>query len=342
MTAISKAWVTLTDAATDADSPVDQALVQGIRDDLVHLREWLGASFFAGAAQDHNHDGSNSALVEIGPNLLRNGSFESDGAGWTITTYTGGSQAINTAQEMDGAKCLALTSTSTVNGGGQAINGQFINVTGGEAIELDLAIKASVVNISSRVEAIWYDDAQAQISASTLYDVTNTPTTNTVLQRGAVSPSNARFCKVRVTGGVPGAGSATGTVYFDGLRLRNAAPAVAGNYSVSLTISGSSTSNTPTKYAEFVAPKSGVFTTVMTLTNAAGGVARCRVYKNGVAFGTDRSTSSASPVSYSENLSFNKGDLIQGYLWNNTPGEQTNSTFRLTEGSPSGLYSGSN
>lgn len=64
MTAISKAWVTMTDAATDADSPIDQALMQGYRDDLVHLREWLGASYYPGAAQDHSHDGVNSALVE--------------------------------------------------------------------------------------------------------------------------------------------------------------------------------------------------------------------------------------------------------------------------------------
>lgn len=68
MPAISKAWVTINDGAVDPDSPVDQALMEGMRDDLVHLREWLGASYFAGAVQDHDHDGSNSKPIagEVG------------------------------------------------------------------------------------------------------------------------------------------------------------------------------------------------------------------------------------------------------------------------------------
>ena len=43
MAAISKAWVTIADSAVDPDSPGDATLMTGIRDDLVHLREWLGA-----------------------------------------------------------------------------------------------------------------------------------------------------------------------------------------------------------------------------------------------------------------------------------------------------------
>jgi microcystin-dependent protein len=68
VTAISKGWVAIADTAVDPDSPIDAALMTGLRDDVVHLREWLGASYFAGAIQDHNHDGVNSAAVagEIG------------------------------------------------------------------------------------------------------------------------------------------------------------------------------------------------------------------------------------------------------------------------------------
>jgi hypothetical protein len=310
MTAVSKTWVVLSDAATDADSPVDQALVQGIRDDIVNLDERLGGvSYPTGRTlQNHNHDGVNSALVEIGPNLLRNGSFESNGDGWTISTYTGGSSGFNTANHIDGAKALALTSTSTSNGGGQAINGQFITVTGGEAIELDLAIKASVANVSSRVEAIWYDNAQGQISTTTMYDVVNTPTANTRLQIGAAAPSNARFCKVRVTGGVPGVGSATGTVYFDGLRLCKGPVAEPGSYVSSPSVSGSTYSTSLVLVAEIVAPRSGVFTTVLSI-DGLGWSATGRVYKNGAALGTTRGNGT-----YSENLSFQRGDLIQLYV----------------------------
>lgn len=64
MPAISKTWVIIADGAVDPDSPLDTALMTGLRDDLVHLREWLGAAYTAGATQNHTHDGVNSALVE--------------------------------------------------------------------------------------------------------------------------------------------------------------------------------------------------------------------------------------------------------------------------------------
>lgn len=71
MTAISKVWVDIADSAVDPDSPVDQALVEGMRDDLVHLREWVGASYVAGAVQDHNHDGVNSAQIAGGIGTIK-------------------------------------------------------------------------------------------------------------------------------------------------------------------------------------------------------------------------------------------------------------------------------
>lgn len=68
MGAISKAWVVIADTAVDPDSPIDAALMTGIRDDLVNLREWVGNDYVAGAVQNHNHDGANSAAIsgEVG------------------------------------------------------------------------------------------------------------------------------------------------------------------------------------------------------------------------------------------------------------------------------------
>jgi microcystin-dependent protein len=68
MGAISKAWVVIADTAVDPDSPIDAALMTGLRDDTVHLREWIGFSYTGGAVQDHNHDGINSAAIsgEVG------------------------------------------------------------------------------------------------------------------------------------------------------------------------------------------------------------------------------------------------------------------------------------
>lgn len=68
MPAISKAWVAVADGAVDPDSPLDATLLTGIRDNLVHLREWIGANYVAGAVQDHDHDGVNSKPIsgEVG------------------------------------------------------------------------------------------------------------------------------------------------------------------------------------------------------------------------------------------------------------------------------------
>lgn len=63
MAAPSKNWSNITDQQVDADSPIDATLMAQIRDDLVNLKEWLGNSYTA--AQNHNHDGVNSASVVL-------------------------------------------------------------------------------------------------------------------------------------------------------------------------------------------------------------------------------------------------------------------------------------
>lgn len=59
----SKNWSDVSDSQIDADSPLDATLMMQIRNDLVHLKEWLGLSY--AAAQDHDHDGVNSKSVVL-------------------------------------------------------------------------------------------------------------------------------------------------------------------------------------------------------------------------------------------------------------------------------------
>ena len=49
-------------------------------------------------------------------------------------------------------------------------------------------------------------------------------------------------------------------------------------------------------------------------SSVSGQNSRGRIYKNGVAFGTERSTTSNSYTTYSEDLTFSAGDLIQLYI----------------------------
>lgn len=220
MTAPSKTWTAITDAAVAPDAPLTTGLLTALRDNATVVYEWLGASYAGGIAQDHNHDGVNSALVEVGPNLVRNGSFESGATSWTFSDYAGGAHADETANDMHGAKSMSFTSTVLANGGGQAISDQFIPVS--EYLPLyvySAYLKASVANVSARLELVWYDDTQSQISADAVIDLTATPTSATRYVGNQAPPSGARYLKVRITGGVPAAGSAAGTVYFDGIAI---------------------------------------------------------------------------------------------------------------------------
>lgn len=58
MAAPTYSWNNIAATQTDPDSPIDTTLMEGIRQNLVHLKEWLGNGFTA--ALDHDHDGLNS------------------------------------------------------------------------------------------------------------------------------------------------------------------------------------------------------------------------------------------------------------------------------------------
>jgi hypothetical protein len=317
MTAISKTWVTVADSAVDADSPLDQALMTALRDDLVHLREWIGASYTAGAVQNHNHDGVNSAVIDIGPNFVRNGSFEDGLNGWTQNPYSGGSIGTNTANDLDGTTAASITSSSTVNGGGYVLSA--LTKCGGLApYRFACALRASVANVSSRVEVVWYDDTQSQISVGTIYDSTNTPSTATLAERAFQAPSTARYFALRLTGGVPGAGSSAGTIYFDGAFAGSAFDSwvQAGDYR--LQSNDALAQNGTGSYVKTHEILSGVVGTLrikftLASSNATDGV-NGRIYINGVAVGTERLTTSGTGVEFSEDVSnVATRDLIQVY-----------------------------
>ena len=62
MVAPSKVFTVLPNSDVDPDSPVSTNLMTSLRDNDIHLEEWLGDGFTA--AQDHDHDGINSAKVD--------------------------------------------------------------------------------------------------------------------------------------------------------------------------------------------------------------------------------------------------------------------------------------
>lgn len=56
-------WNNIASTQTDAESPLDTTLMEGIRQNLIHLKDWLGSGFTP--AIDHDHDGVNSKSVAL-------------------------------------------------------------------------------------------------------------------------------------------------------------------------------------------------------------------------------------------------------------------------------------
>ena len=314
MPATTKAWVTIADSAIDPDSPLDTTLMTALRDDLIHLREWLGASYPAGAVQDHDHDGSNSKLIEIGPNYARNPSFETGTASWALTPFTGGSIAQTTTARGDGAGSLAVTSTVLANGGGEALQSGFTAVSGNEVYPFRVLAWGNAAGISAKAEVVWYDAAQSQISVDTIF--TTTAVGTAILRRVGRfrAPSNARFCKIKLTGGMPGSGASTGTVYFDGVTMGVfGLPLIEpGNFIQARSESEVTTSSTTyTKAKDIEVPADGRVTVTFSLNGSGGGSdAYGRVYVNDVAVGTERQINSGY-TAYSEDVDVTAGDNVQ-------------------------------
>lgn len=78
-----------------------------------------------------------------------------------------------------------------------------------------------------------------------------------------------------------------------------------------------SNSNTsPTKEKEIQLDYSGNYRVKFSIRIPGGaGDAHGRIYKNGVAFGTEQVNGTTSYVEYSQDLAFSADDLVQIYLW---------------------------
>ncbi len=61
MAATTYTWNTIASSQTDGDSPLDETLMEAIRQNFVSLEEWIGDGF--AQEKDHDHDGVNSAVV---------------------------------------------------------------------------------------------------------------------------------------------------------------------------------------------------------------------------------------------------------------------------------------
>lgn len=83
MAATTYTWNTITASQTDGDSPLDETLMEGSRQNQVTLREWLGDGYTA--AKDHDHDNVNSKTVVLGAGTVTTSRLSSSTGSWTAS-----------------------------------------------------------------------------------------------------------------------------------------------------------------------------------------------------------------------------------------------------------------
>jgi hypothetical protein len=177
------AYIAITDAEVAAGQPVDQTLMQKIKDDMDYVYAQIGAPH----------------------GLLPNGSmeFDTDADGvpdaWEVDYYAGGSGAIDTTTPMFGDHGWTFTHP------------------GGIPLRIDAILMASSATMHVVVQVLWYTVAKVYISATDVYDrETNNPTSAARIGPLVIPPATARFFKVRLIGGVND-NTTAGTVSFGGV-----------------------------------------------------------------------------------------------------------------------------
>ena len=92
MTAPTKPWRALTAGQVVADKPFNETIGLGFRDSLEHVRSFLYDPDTHVPAKLHDHDGVNSALIQMpSPNLIERASINSTsmvGTNWVKSAGT--------------------------------------------------------------------------------------------------------------------------------------------------------------------------------------------------------------------------------------------------------------
>ena len=198
------AYTALTTAEIQVKQPIKQGLMQKIKDNF----DSIYASVASGAGGG-----------------VPNGDFEidSDSNGtpdtWTISTYAGGTGALDTASPASGSKCLKFVHPGGAGNGGGYADSDYIPFHRQGYITVWQKATAACKN---QVAIRYYDKAKAFISETTLDSRVDTPT-GWMLLWGCFSLESTTACyiKVRLIGGYTDTNVA-GSIYFDNVRVYTA------------------------------------------------------------------------------------------------------------------------
>ena len=203
-----------------------------------------------------------------------NGSFEihtvNEPAAWELSrSGTAGTYAISGSGLADtncshGRRAIKITSVGGgANGGYYLQNADYIECSPNRPLIVSLQLYSAPLNVTNRVEVLFYTAAQTYISQTSVYASIANPTAWTLVVGSATPPATARYCKIRLTGCETG-GAVAGSTWFDDVRL------FSGEYSRKVEIDGIINTIAATTNAHRWTCPSGVYLIDVELRGAGG------------------------------------------------------------------------
>lgn len=156
-------------------------------------------------------------------NLISNGSFETNTSNvptdWTLFEWNIGANVVdNSAGNFaDGAYSMKFVSTGS--GGGTLTTNSFFTVNEGATYIVDFSLKSSDAGVRNIIQFLWYDEDQVALGtpSTSVYDeATANPTSWARYSKSTLSPSGARFGKLKIIG-CDSSDATSGTTWIDGV-----------------------------------------------------------------------------------------------------------------------------
>ena len=160
---------------------------------------------------------------------IPNSSFEDDGDAdgdpdsWTVTNIGGTSGIIATSgDQAHGLNAWKVDYPASAAQGATIQTNDYIAISPDEIIYLAWKMKGtSSTGAKHIVTLLWYTFDKTALTPTIIYSDTANPTAWTQCLSGAISPSTAKFMKIKIQGSDTTVPSETGSISFDDVRLVN-------------------------------------------------------------------------------------------------------------------------
>lgn len=311
------AFFSIPDSWIQVGQAITQRLFQAIKDNEDTINSTVGTL----QGQDILN-GFFEIVEDIGASPLRPTS-------WDITEYLGGTVELDDTVSTKGKYALTFNHPGGAGNGGGEAESDYYPISENTDIFIGQTFWSTLAGVRIKVEIDYFDEDKIFIIASTeiLYNETTNPTAKTRFTLQPTFPAGARYLKWRFIGGDtdtdPG-GSADIILdevhvnYYDDASIpQNKLVYLVGGNLINSNNNVASTNNTGyTKLKETRTSRSGVLTVDFSfarLGGVGGDIVRARVYINGVAVGTEHTTTSTTYQIISADYEVAIGDNVQIY-----------------------------